>query len=175
MAPPAPRALRKERWEQIQPDLREEALERAAWLTYRGREPSAALEAALVGMSDDLASLEVEPAWTVVRAVAAAWPGPRRTATGNYHTRILNLAEAVERAAQAELVEPGCVDPGTQFSALIVSAEHQAAVVSAFEARLYELTGPTAFVEEPPTADYAYLEAADDEFAVESFDSSTIS
>lgn len=111
----APLAFDRKRWAQIPQDLQDEALERSGWFVFRGVAPSQALDNALKGMSDDLATLEIEPSWHVVRAVGSKWPWIRRFPSGNYNPDVLQYAEIIERLARAELVDPGCTAGSRKF------------------------------------------------------------
>lgn len=115
VAPTHPAALNPEHWAQIPDQQREEALERSAWLVFRGLPVAQALSKALEGMEQDRQQTETETDWAVIMAIARHWSGVRRTPDGHYHHRILDLAEKIERQAQAEAAEPGSVDDVSRF------------------------------------------------------------
>lgn len=110
LEPTHPRALDKEIWLNLPEEQREEALERAAWLAFRGNRIGDVLAMATEGMRQDEAQMEFPTHWGTILAVAHHWNSVRRSPNGRYVQRILDLAEKIERQANAEAIEAGAVD-----------------------------------------------------------------
>jgi hypothetical protein len=159
VAPPQPahpKAFDPEQWARIPEDLREEVLERASWLAFRGVQADAVLATALDGMREDLAKVDPEPSWWSVRAIAGHWPGLRRLPSGHYRQAILALASAVEGAAWAEACERGSVlDPYAFFAALLPDPEFGEVAVAVFESRVNAYLVPPQEEVVPEEADAA--------------------
>lgn len=102
-----PKAFPQEQWALIPLDWRQEAVERAAWLVFRGAAVDEALILATEGMQEDLSQASTEPSWATVKAIADAWPTLPRGRDGHLRTGLLEAAAAVERMAREEALLPG--------------------------------------------------------------------
>lgn len=107
LEPLGPKALPADQWGYIPEDLRTEALERAAWLTFRGASVSEALITAMEGMDEQMQGLVPQPPWAMVRELARLWPSVWRDQYGHIKQRIVDAAGEIERCAREEFLDPG--------------------------------------------------------------------